>query len=38
LLRELAARPADARTNEDACRLCAASLEAQTQDFPYGMI
>jgi signal transduction histidine kinase/DNA-binding response OmpR family regulator len=38
LLRELAARPADARTLESACELCAECLEAHSQDFPFGMI
>jgi PAS domain S-box-containing protein len=38
LLRELAARTADARTLEDACRRSAASLRSGSRDLPFALI
>ncbi len=38
LLRELAARTADARTFDEACTRCAACLESNPRDLPFAMI
>ncbi|MBC6435625.1 PAS domain S-box protein [Nostoc sp. HG1] len=38
LLRELAARTADARTFDEACKLSASCLEANSYDLPFAMI
>ena len=38
LLRELAARPAEARTVGDACALAARALESDPRDLPFGLI
>ena len=38
LLRELAARTADARTFDEACTLCAKGLETNLSDLPFAMI